>query len=322
MTTPAIDIRGLVHTYKTDLFQKPRHALKGLDLAVEEGEIYGYLGTNGAGKTTTIKVLVGLLLQTAGAASIFGVDTRDVRARTMVGFQPENPYFYEYLTAREALDFYAALSDLPRAERARRGAELLEFVGLAEAADARLGEFSKGMRQRLGIAQAVIHRPKLVILDEPMSGLDPMGRLQVRNIIMELHRQGLTVFFSSHILSDVEMICSRVGLLLGGRLHAVGTVEALLGGGPVRSIDLIAASLAPEQAKALLPGNCDELPGMTFRFRCPDETARDRVLRGILDAGGQVLSVTPQRETLEEYFMRVNQVSRQEVGAWKGGADA
>lgn len=319
--TSAIQISQLVHTYKTDLFKKPKHALRGLDLSVEPGESYGYLGTNGAGKTTTIKALVGLLQQTSGTARIFDIDTREVRARALVGFQPENPYFYEYLTAREALDFYAALCKLPRAQRRTRSDELLEFVGLTEAADTRIGEYSKGMRQRLGIAQAVIHRPKLVILDEPMSGLDPLGRLQVRAIITELHQQGLTVFFSSHILSDVEMICDRVGLLMNGVLHAVGPVNTLLEA-RLRGIVITAEGLTEKAASTLDATTSEWTPPGTCRLQCADASIRDKVLRNILDAGGTITSVTPLTETLEEYFMRVNHLSRDKVGAWKGGADA
>ena len=173
---PAIEISNLVHEYKHHLFERRKRVLDNLTFTVEEGEIFGFLGPNGAGKTTTIKILTSLLRQTSGEARVFGIDSRLTEARRHVGFQPESPYFYDYLTAGEALRFYAALCGIPRAERARRAGELLEFVGLADAANARMGEFSKGMRQRLGIAQAIIHKPRLVILDEPMSGLDPVGR--------------------------------------------------------------------------------------------------------------------------------------------------
>ena len=174
---PAISARGLTHSYQRNFWEKKRLALDSLDLTVGRGEIYGFLGANGAGKTTTIKILVGLQRQSSGAAEIFGIPVSDMECRRRIGFMPENPYFYEYLTARESLDFYGALCDLPRSgRRARNNDELLEFVGLSRAADIQLREFSKGMRQRLGIAQAIVHRPPLVILDEPMSGLDPVGR--------------------------------------------------------------------------------------------------------------------------------------------------
>ncbi len=225
---PAIKTTGLSHSYQKNFWEKKRLALDSLDLTVDKGEIYGFLGANGAGKTTAIKILVGLQRQVAGTAEIFGIPVSDMECRRKIGFMPENPYFYEYLTARESLDFYGALCDLPKEGRAGKINELLDFVGLADARDTRLREFSKGMRQRLGIAQAIVHQPPLVILDEPMSGLDPIGRRQVREAILDLHRRGATIFFSSHILSDVEMICHRAALIDHGRLLASGTIDELL----------------------------------------------------------------------------------------------
>ncbi len=235
--SPAIDLRGLTHSYQRNFWEKRRLALDCLDLRVEKGEIYGFLGANGAGKTTAIKILVGLQTQTRGEVRIFGIPAADMECRRHIGFMPENPYFYEYLTARESMDFYAALCDLPKAGRLARCDELLDFVGLGSARDIRLGEFSKGMRQRLGIAQAIVHRPPLVILDEPMSGLDPIGRKQVREAILELHSRGTTIFFSSHILSDVEMICHRAALIDHGKLLASGSIAELLGGREKESLE-------------------------------------------------------------------------------------
>jgi ABC-2 type transport system ATP-binding protein len=317
----ALEIDGLTVVYKRNFWSKPKRALDGLTMSLEEGQIFGYLGANGAGKTTTIKALVGLLYPTSGTARIFGTDVRDVAARRLVGFQPENPYFYEYLTAIEALRFYAALCNVPRRERDSRSAELLEFVDLTEARKVRVGEFSKGMRQRLGIAQAIIHRPRMVILDEPMSGLDPVGRRQVREVINNLRGEGLTVFFSSHILADVEMIADQVALLVRGRLHALGNLGELLHS-RIRGVEIVVDGLtgaAPARAAAEATRHEPSPEGHVFF--AADWEHSDRIVRTATEAGGRVRLLRPERETLEEYFMRENHLSREEAGDWSGGAD-
>ncbi len=317
----AIEIKGVHHHYRYHFWDRRKTALNGLDLQVETGEIFGYLGANGAGKTTTIKILVGLLRCTAGSARILGQSVDRTCARRELGFQPENPYFYEYLTARETLRFYGALSDVPRERRNLRSEELLEFVGLREAAEVRVRDFSKGMRQRLGIAQALIHQPRLVIFDEPMSGLDPVGRSQVREIIVGLRNQGLTVFFSSHVLADVELICDRVGLLAGGRLQACGRLDELLGSAQQRIevgvLDLPAAAAAELEREAIRTRSEGELR----LFAYPDWAAADRAVEAVRRSGGRLRLVRPGRESLEEYFMRTTGRSRAEVGAWSGGGD-
>lgn len=317
----AIETRQLRHEYRTHFWQAPKVALRGLDLRVEAGEIFGFLGSNGAGKTTTIKILVGLHRQKSGAAEIFGRDARTLESRRGVGFMPENPYFYEYLTAWESLLFYAALCDVPRTERARRAEELLEFVGLAEAKRARVKEFSKGMRQRLGIAQALVHRPRLAILDEPMSGLDPAGRLQVREAILQLKREGVTVFFSSHVLGDVEMICDRVGLLMRGELTASGSVPELLQDRSGR-IEVGAEKIGAELTVRLAADAVSTLEQGNAAVFCFDSWDQaDAAVRAIVNAGGRITLVRPARETLEEYFMRSTGKSRSEVADWSGGGD-
>jgi ABC-2 type transport system ATP-binding protein len=317
----AIETQNLVHAYQKHFWSPRKTALNGLDLKVAEGEIFGYLGANGAGKTTTIKILVGLHSQTSGTATVFGRSVRDVNSRREIGFMPENPYFYEYLTAAESLDFYGSLCDMPRADRKKRGAELLEFVGLADARDVRMKEFSKGMRQRIGIAQALIHKPKLVVLDEPMSGLDPVGRMQVREAILSLKREGMTVFFSSHVLQDVEMICDRAGLLLDGKLQAAGPLSELLQAENKR-IEVAAENLPPQLAlklHAVAASSARRGEGEFFIF--DDRDKADAAAREIVQSGAKLNLFRPSGETLEEYFMRSTGKTRAEVGAWSGGGD-
>src|SRR5580698_3007424 len=223
MTTPAIEIRGLTKDYAVGFWRKRlKRSLDQLTLQVDDGEVFGFLGPNGAGKTTTLKLLMGLIFPTAGSARIRGRSLDDVQMHREIGYLPEQPYFYDYLTARELLDYYARFSDYSAPERRERVGKFLARVGLAAAADVQLRKFSKGMLQRVGIAQAILHDPPVVILDEPMSGLDPVGRREVRDIIQALKEQGRTVFFSTHILSDAEMLCDRVAVLAGGKLQGVG----------------------------------------------------------------------------------------------------
>ncbi len=203
----AIEILGLEKTYSVGFWRKkPKCALKPLHLTVEEGEIFGFLGPNGAGKTTTLKLLMGLVFPTAGSARILGMEVGDPRMKAQIGFLPEQPYFYDYLTARELLNYYGQLSGVAAKERSRKIDEVLQRVGLPDVGGVQLRKFSKGMLQRVGIAQAILHDPKLVFFDEPMSGLDPMGRREVRDLMEQLKQEGKTVFFSTHILSDAEAL--------------------------------------------------------------------------------------------------------------------
>ena len=204
----AIEILDLEKSYRVGFWrQRPKVALRPLRLTIEEGEVFGFLGPNGAGKTTTLKLLMGLVSPTAGTARILGMDMDDPRVKAQTGFLPEQPYFYDYLTGEELLTYYAQLSGVPAKERSRRVAAMLERVGLTDSARTQLRKYSKGMLQRVGLAQAILHDPKLVFLDEPMSGLDPMGRREVREMIQQMRNEGKTVFFSTHILSDAEALC-------------------------------------------------------------------------------------------------------------------
>src|ERR1700677_4152317 len=229
MSRPAIEIEGLTKDYPVGVWrQRLRRSLDHLTLRVEEGEIFGFLGPNGAGKTTTLKVLMSIIFPTSGTARVRGKSIDDVGMHREIGYLPEQPYFYDYLTARELLDYYARFSNYSAPERRERVGKFLALVGLAAAADVQLRKFSKGMLQRVGIAQAILHDPPVVILDEPMSGLDPVGRREVRDIIQTLKEQGRTVFFSTHILSDAEMLCDRVAVLAGGKLQGVGAPGAIV----------------------------------------------------------------------------------------------
>src|SRR5208337_1370487 len=224
----AIEILGLEKTYSVGFWRKqPKCALRPLHLSVDEGEIFGFLGPNGAGKTTTLKLLMGLVSPSAGSARILGHDWLDPEIKAQIGFLPEQPYFYDYLTAHELLEYYGQLSGVPAKHRKQRVEQVLEQVGLRDVKGVQLRKFSKGMLQRVGIGQAILHNPKLVFLDEPMSGLDPMGRREVRDLMEQLKLQGKTVFFSTHILSDAEALCDRVAIIHKGELRGVGAVADL-----------------------------------------------------------------------------------------------
>ncbi|MEW6354779.1 MAG: ABC transporter ATP-binding protein [Planctomycetota bacterium] len=299
----SIVIEGLGMIYRTGFWGRKKAALKDLDLTIEPNEIFGYVGPNGAGKTTTIKILVGLQRQTSGRASILGKDISDVEARRKIGYMPENPYFYEYLTTEESLHFYGKLCGMTREERRRRVPEMIEYMDIPDIAKLRVGAFSKGMRQRLGLAQAMIHDPEMVILDEPLHGLDPVGRRQLREKIVSLKERGKTVFFSSHILSDVEQICDRVGMLFHGELVEVGAIESLLES-HVRSIEISARNLSGPAVETLKQ-TADKFAERDSVYYCSvrDQEKGREVVKLIHEAGGELLSYVPQRESLEDYFM-------------------
>src|SRR5690349_21880850 len=224
----ALEIQGLAKDYAVGFWKKTsRTALKSLHLNITQGETFGFLGPNGAGKTTTLKLLMGIIFPTSGTATILGRDISDPEIKRKVGFLPEQPYFYDYLSAPELLDYYARLSGVPAGARHKRIEELLERVGLPDVGNKQLRKFSKGMLQRVGIAQAIIHDPEIVFLDEPMSGLDPIGRREIRELLQDLKDQGKTIFFSTHILSDAEALCDRVAVIHKGELRGVGVVEEL-----------------------------------------------------------------------------------------------
>ncbi|WP_447974343.1 ABC transporter ATP-binding protein [Nitrospira sp. Kam-Ns4a] len=281
----------------------PVMALAGLSLSVQRGEIYGFLGPNGAGKTTTLKILLGLARATGGTAEVLGKPAGDVRTRARIGFLPEAPYFYDYLTAEEFLTFYGRLAGLGGRELAERVTRLLDQVGLADARARQLRKFSKGMLQRVGLAQALIHDPELVILDEPMSGLDPIGRKQVRDLILSLRDQGKTVFFSTHILPDVELLCDRVGVLVKGRLRAEGRIDELVGRGRTQSVEVVCEGLSVARIPAIAGAATRVLQqGRQSLIVLPGPERLEEVLAAIRAQGGRLVSVTPEKGSLEELF--------------------
>lgn len=303
MGTPAIEIQGLTKDFPLGFWRKRwRRSLDNLTLQVEEGEVFGFLGPNGAGKTTTLKLLMGLIFPTAGTARIRRRSIDDVGMHREIGFLPEQPYFYDYLTARELLDYYGRFFGYSAAERTERVKRFLELVGLAGAADVQLRKFSKGMLQRVGIAQAILHDPQVVFLDEPMSGLDPVGRREVRDIILALKQQGRTVFFSTHILTDAEMLCDRVAVLLEGKLQGVGAP------GDIVSIEVHGMEILFEarDGRPLPPKLAERATktGARYRIELP-EADLYAALEQLRASEARILSVQPLRPTLEDYFFRL-----------------
>jgi ABC-2 type transport system ATP-binding protein len=293
-----IVIRGLRKVYRSGFFRIPFVGLDSLDLEVHPGEIFGFVGPNGAGKTTTIKILVGLQSATEGEVLLFGKPHTDIGAKRDLGFLPERPYFYEHLSARELLTFYGQLFDLGGAALAQKVESLLERVELIAFADAPLHTFSKGMLQRAGIAQALVNEPRLLVLDEPMSGLDPLGRMLVKDILLEEKAKGTTVFLSSHVLGDVELLADRVGLLIQGRLQGCGTVEELVGAS-THHVDCAFRLEGPVD----LPGTEISREGDVVQVRVAPEQVNETVDR-VRASGGTVIQVLPARSTLEDLLAR------------------
>ena len=302
MATVILRTERLSKTFEVGVRLRRVRAVNEVSLEVHEGEIFGFVGPNGAGKTTTIKMLMGLIFPTSGTASIFDAPIPSRGAKARIGYLPENPSYYEFLTGREALRFFGELSGVRGAALGARCEELLALVGLADAAGRQIRKYSKGMQQRLGIAQALVGDPSFVVLDEPMSGLDPIGRKEVRDLILELRRRGKTVFFSTHILPDVESLCDRVGVILGGRLRDVGRISELLSA-RVRSVEAVLE--VPEGAADRVPrGTLVSREGSRLGLSFPDLDAANAAARAVLEAGGKVVSLVPHRETLEDFFLR------------------
>lgn len=304
-----IEIKNLTKDYEVGFWRKKKvRALDDLSLTVERAEIFGFLGANGAGKTTTIKLLMRLMFPSSGAARILDADISDVKMHGRIGYCPENPYFYDYLTARELLNYFAQLFGIGSVERRTRVADLLRRVGLDEKSwDKQLRKFSKGMLQRVGLAQALINQPEIVFLDEPMSGLDPVGRREIRELIADLRTNGTTVFMSTHILSDIEALCDRVAILRGGRLAAVGKLDELLsqsGEEQIFEVNLTNVSAAALQSELVnLPNVSVSAVTNGARVQTRDEKQIDKILQAARTHNGKLVSVQPVRQSLEELFV-------------------
>jgi len=293
-----LDIESLVKVYRSPFLMKKSIGIDGLDMEIEEGEIYGLLGPNGAGKTTTLKIMTGLLKKTSGNIRLFG-ELDPLQARRRIGFLPENPSFYPHLTGGEMVGFYAKLYNINLSKKEIK--QKLALVGLEKVIDKRIGGYSKGMIQRIGFIQSFVGDPDFAILDEPLSGLDPLGRREIKDLIVEINRKGKTVLFSSHILSDVEAICSRVGIIIKGKMKQVGSISDILKR-DVRYIEIEFEGLKDSEkfekyGKIIIEG------GVSF-LRIKSEKTRDKVIKEIIKKRGKIISVVPVKSTLEEHFMK------------------
>jgi ABC-2 type transport system ATP-binding protein len=298
-----ITARGLCKTFHTGFFMRAVEAVRGVDLDVKEGEIFGFIGPNGAGKTTVIKMLTGLILPSGGEATIHGARVPHPESRRGLGFMPEGTYFHEYLTGREFLEFHGRLLGVPSKQRAEVIPQLLARVGLARAADLRIRRYSKGMRQRVGLAQALMGDPDLLILDEPMSGLDPIGRKDVRELILSLRDEGRTIFFTSHILQDAEVICDQAAIILGGRVVEQGYLEDLLGQ-EIEGVDLVVEGIDEALYEELArDARRAVVQGPRFLFELSDEAQAEKALDRVRSRGGRVRSLAPRRRSLEDLLI-------------------
>ncbi|MDQ1640324.1 MAG: type transport system ATP-binding protein [Pyrinomonadaceae bacterium] len=304
-----VEIDNLSKDYEVGFVRKRRvRALNGLSLTVNQGEIFGFLGANGAGKTTTLKLLMRLIFPTGGRAKILGHDISDVSMHSRIGYLPENPYFYDYLSALEFLKFCGEIFGLSKTERTARARTLLSRVKLDESKwNTQLRKFSKGMLQRVGVAQALVNNPEIVFLDEPMSGLDPIGRREVRDLIAELRAEGKTVFMCSHILSDIEVLCDRVAILKKGRLANVGYLNELrqqVAGQNL--VEVIVSGTDEAMLRTYLPAANDfqvtSIPG-GVRVELKEESDVDSVLAALRKTDGKLLTVQPVRQSLEDLFV-------------------
>jgi ABC-2 type transport system ATP-binding protein len=296
----ALEIKGLNKSFQSNFLIKQFHILKGIDITVRQGEIYGFLGPNGAGKTTTMKCILGIIFPDSGEISIFGQSAKKAESRRRVGFLPEHPYFYDYLTPIELLKFTGGIFSMAKEKIQQRSNELIDLVGLSHRKDMKLRKFSKGMIQRIGLAQALIHDPDFVILDEPFSGLDPIGRKELRDIVFSLKASGKTIFFSSHILQDMEMMVDRVGIILDGEISKEGKLSDLISNSD-RFFEIIFSGI-PESVLAASQWQ------HTFRdtdciMRLATGEEMNDAIRWIIAQNGDIVSVIPVKRTLEDIFL-------------------
>ncbi len=301
---PVLSVENLSKTFRSDFLVRRIEAVKNLSFEVEQGEVFGFVGHNGAGKTTTIKMLVGLTFPSEGRITVLGQPANDPKIRDRIGFLPERPYFYEYLSPREALRFYADLHGNAAAKRDEHIEKLLDLVGLTKFANMRMKGFSKGMLQRLGMAATLVHEPELVILDEPMSGLDPIGRADMKHIIRMLKREGRTILFSSHILSDVEELCDRVALIAHGSLKVLGTIEELTSSYGSGRVEFVVSDDLKDEAKARLASLDIESESVQHGIRLMVETERkNEVLDLLRSMDADILRLGVKHTSLEDLFV-------------------
>lgn len=306
-----LEIENLTMDYLVGFWRKrPTRVLDGLSLQVERGEIFGFLGHNGAGKTTTIKILMRIIYPTAGKALILGKPIEDVEMRNRIGYLPETPYFYDYLTGYELLDYFGKLFGMNGVTRKKRIQDTLDLVGLPDVGKKQLRGYSKGMLQRIGIAQAILNDPEVVFLDEPMSGLDPIGRREVRNIIASLRDQGKTVFFSTHILSDVEVLCDRVAILKNGKRVAYGRLDEVQGR-DIGALEMVTTTVDAPGVAALAPFATQlRQTASGLHFEVKDADTLDQIIQLVRQHGGRIVSVNPVKTSLEEFFIKDESTTR------------
>jgi ABC-2 type transport system ATP-binding protein len=298
----ALKITDLHKSFKTGFLFKKKKILKGINLEVDEGEVFGYLGPNGAGKTTTIKCLLGLIFPERGEISILGQPYLSLSAKERIGFLPENPYFYDYLTATEFLRFYSQLYQINKDQKGDRIEELIRLVGLEKSAHIQLRKFSRGMIQRIGLAQALLNEPSIVFLDEPLGGLDPLGRKEIRDIIIRLGHEGKTVFLSSHILQDIEMICDRVAIIVNGEIINSGKLQDLISE-KIHFTEVILSGLEENRLRDL--SDSLTLSGDRIFLKVTDESKLEDILELVHTQKGKIHSLIPRTETLEDLFVEM-----------------
>jgi ABC-2 type transport system ATP-binding protein len=298
----ALKIEDLHKSFKLGFIPKKKEILKGISLSVEEGEIFGYLGPNGAGKTTTIKCILGLIFPDKGKMEIFGQPHLSLLAKERIGFLPENPYFYDYLTAKEFLNFYGQLFLLKKKEKEEKISHLLQLIGLERSANLQLRKFSRGMLQRIGLAQALINDPSLVLLDEPLGGLDPLGRKEIRDIIIRLKEEGKTVFLSSHILQDIEMVCDRVAIIVNGQIISQGALQDLVRE-KILFTEVILSGLEKKELEGL--GEYFSIHGERILLKVFEEEKIEKILNLVQIKRGKIHSLIPRTETLEDLFVGI-----------------
>lgn len=303
-----VEVRNFYKTYRIGFWRKKIEAVRGISFSVNRGEIFGFLGPNGAGKTSTIKTMLGLMQPTQGDILLFGEPTSP-RVRAKIGYLPENPYLYQYLKVEEFLKLCGTLSGLSGKDADTRINSMIEKVGLGHAKDRPIGKFSKGMMQRAGLAQALLHDPEFLILDEPMTGLDPVGRREVRELIEDEKRRGKTILFTSHILSDVEMLCDRVAIIQKGKITAQGTLDDLLRT-DVLSTEVVLAGVKDAKAFSGFGAPKENKERGTWSFSVKGDDQTQTLIAKALSSGANIVSVTPERQTLEDLFLRDALVSK------------